>query len=48
MRYAPGTSASATAPEVAGVIHSDLQKGFIRAEVMAYDDLIALGSEGRR
>ncbi|MFN8451814.1 MAG: DUF933 domain-containing protein [Anaerolineae bacterium] len=35
----------ATAPEAAGVIHSDLQKGFIRAEVMAYDDLIATGSE---
>ncbi len=35
----------ATAPEAAGVIHSDLQKGFIRAEVMNYDDLIALGSE---
>lgn len=38
-------SIGATAPEAAGVIHSDLQKGFIRAEVMAYDDLIALGSE---
>ena len=35
----------ATAPEAAGAIHSDLQKGFIRAEVMAYDDLIAGGSE---
>jgi len=35
----------ATAPEAAGVIHSDLQKGFIRAEVMTYDDLIAAGSE---
>ncbi len=35
----------ATAPEAAGVIHSDLQKGFIRAEVMAYDDLITAGSE---
>ncbi|MCK6579209.1 MAG: redox-regulated ATPase YchF [Anaerolineae bacterium] len=35
----------ATAPEAAGVIHSDLQKGFIRAEVMAYSDLIAAGSE---
>ncbi len=34
----------ATAPEAAGVIHSDMQKGFIRAEVVAYDDLIALGS----
>ncbi len=35
----------ATAPEAAGAIHSDLQKGFIRAEVMAYEDLIAAGSE---
>ena len=35
----------ATAPEAAGVIHSDLQKGFIRAEVFNYDDLITLGSE---
>jgi GTP-binding protein YchF len=35
----------ATAPEAAGAIHSDLQKGFIRAEVMKYDDLIAAGSE---
>jgi hypothetical protein len=35
----------ATAPEAAGAIHSDLQKGFIRAEVMAYQDLIAGGSE---
>lgn len=29
------------APEAAGVIHSDLERGFIRAEVIAYDDLIA-------
>ncbi|MCU0498843.1 MAG: redox-regulated ATPase YchF [Anaerolineae bacterium] len=35
----------ATAPEAAGVIHSDLQKGFIRAEVMAYEDLLNAGSE---
>jgi hypothetical protein len=35
----------ATAPEAAGVIHSDLQKGFIRAEVFHYDDLMAAGSE---
>ena len=34
----------ALAPEAAGVIHTDLQKGFIRAEVVAYDDLIQLGS----
>jgi ribosome-binding ATPase YchF (GTP1/OBG family) len=33
----------ATAPEAAGVIHSDLQRGFIRAEVVAYDDLVAAG-----
>jgi hypothetical protein len=33
----------ALAPEAAGVIHTDLQKGFIRAEVVAYDDLIAFG-----
>ncbi|MBU4224939.1 MAG: redox-regulated ATPase YchF [Chloroflexi bacterium] len=33
----------ATAPEAAGVVHTDMQKGFIRAEVVAYDDLIALG-----
>jgi len=34
-----------TAPEAAGVIHSDLQRGFIRAEVMKYRDFITLGSE---
>jgi len=33
----------ATAPEAAGVIHSDFQRGFIRAEVIAYDDLVAAG-----
>jgi ribosome-binding ATPase YchF (GTP1/OBG family) len=35
----------AAAPEAAAAIHSDFEKGFIRAEVMAYEDLIALGSE---
>jgi GTP-binding protein YchF len=34
----------ATAPEAAGVIHTDLQRGFIRAEVIAYDELVAAGS----
>lgn len=34
-----------TAPEAAGTIHSDLQRGFIRAEVMKYDDFVNLGSE---
>ena len=34
----------ATAPEAAGVIHSDFQRGFIRAEVISYDDLVAAGS----
>lgn len=34
----------ALAPTAAGVIHSDLERGFIRAEVCAYDDLVAAGS----
>lgn len=34
-----------TAPQAAGVIHSDLERGFIRAEVMKYNDFIKLGSE---
>jgi ribosome-binding ATPase len=34
-----------TAPKAAGVIHSDLERGFIRAEVMKYHDFITLGSE---
>ena len=34
-----------TAPMAAGVIHSDLERGFIRAEVMKYNDFISLGSE---
>ena len=34
----------ATAPEAAGVIHTDFQKGFIKAEVVAYEDLRSLGS----
>jgi len=33
------------APQAAGVIHSDFEKGFIRAEVIAYDDFAELGSE---
>ncbi len=33
------------APQAAGVIHSDFERGFIRAEVMKYQDLIKLGSE---
>lgn len=33
----------ALAPEAAGVVHTDMQKGFIRAEVVTYDDLIMLG-----
>ena len=35
----------ACAPEAGGVIHSDIERGFIRAEHMGYEDLIALGSE---
>ncbi len=33
-----------TAPQAAGVIHTDFQKGFIKAEVISYDDLVAAGS----
>ena len=33
----------ATAPEAAGVIHTDFQRGFIKAEVVAFDDLVAAG-----
>jgi len=36
-----------TAPQAAGVIHSDLERGFIRAEVMKYNDYIELGSESK-
>jgi len=35
----------ATAPQAAGVIHSDFEKGFIRAETIAYDDYVRLGGE---
>jgi ribosome-binding ATPase YchF (GTP1/OBG family) len=34
-----------TAPQCAGIIHSDIEKGFIRAEVTKSSDLISLGSE---
>ena len=34
----------ATAPEAAGVIHTDFQKGFIKAEIVSYDDLMSAGS----
>jgi ribosome-binding ATPase YchF (GTP1/OBG family) len=34
----------ATAPEAAGVIHTDFQRGFIKAEIVSYDDLVAEGS----
>lgn len=36
---------NATAPQAAAVIHTDFEKGFIRAEVIKYDDFVALGSE---
>ncbi len=37
----------ATAPQAAGVIHTDFEKGFIRAEVIAYDDYVKHGSEAK-
>ncbi len=36
-----------TAPKAAGVIHSDFEKGFIRAEVIAYEDYVKYGSEAK-
>ena len=36
-----------TAPQAAGKIHSDMERGFIRAEVYPYDDLVACGSEAK-
>lgn len=36
-----------TAPQAAGVIHTDFEKGFIRAEVISYNDYIELGSEAK-
>jgi ribosome-binding ATPase YchF (GTP1/OBG family) len=35
----------ATAPQAAGVIHGDVERGFIRSETVAYDDFVALGGE---
>jgi len=37
----------ATAPQAAGVIHSDFEKGFIRAEVIKYEDYVSYGSEAK-
>lgn len=36
-----------TAPQAAGVIHSDFEKGFIRAEVIKYDDFVSFGGEAK-
>jgi ribosome-binding ATPase YchF (GTP1/OBG family) len=38
------TRRGATAQESAGEVHTDLQRGFVRAEVVAYEDLVSLGS----
>ena len=37
----------ASAPQAAGVIHTDFEKGFIRAEVIAYEDYVSFGSEAK-
>lgn len=37
----------ATAPEAAGVIHTDFEKGFIAAQIVSYDDLIGYGNEAK-
>ena len=41
--------AGATAPQAAGVIHTDFEKGFIRAEVIAFDDfIVGKGEQGAK
>ena len=41
--------AGATAPQAAGVIHTDFERGFIRAEIIAYDDYIThKGEQGAK
>lgn len=40
-------SVGSTAPQAAGVIHTDFEKGFIRAEVIGYEDYVAFGSEAK-
>lgn len=37
----------ATAPQAAGVIHTDFERGFIRAQVIAFDDFVSLGGEAK-
>ena len=37
----------ATAPHAAGMVHTDFQKGFIRAEVVGYEEFVALNGEQR-
>ena len=39
--------AGATAPEAAGVIHTDFEKGFIRAETISYEDYVTYGTEAK-
>jgi ribosome-binding ATPase YchF (GTP1/OBG family) len=41
------THVGAKAPQAAGVIHTDFEKGFIKAEVMWWEDLVKLGSEAK-
>ena len=36
-----------TAPQAAGVIHTDFERGFIRAQVIAYNDFVSLGGEAK-
>ena len=44
-RYGVRVKEGATAQEAGGAIHTDIQKGFIRAEIIGYDDFIAAGGE---
>ena len=44
-KHVPGPSDAAPPRNAAGVIHTDFERGFIRAETIAYDDFLACGGE---
>ena len=43
-RHLPASLALPSPPQAAGVIHTDFEKGFIKAEIIGFDDLVACGS----
>ena len=41
----PGRAGLTKAPQAAGAVHTDFERGFIRAETIAYEDFVSLGGE---